>query len=191
MSLTDTQELAVTKATADKVATVAAAGYVLPAPLYFNSRAEFWATVDGVAVNTQKLIDRTIVKACWIYLLDFTDSPVYGGEDEPMIELLYEFYLFHQYDYTRADESLTPDAFNQQLLASHNEFKSALLGIRSAFLGRKNIAALDPAVFTTKETTSVVQKQFIQNRVPCEFIPDVAGHVTRLQEKVRVELVQC
>ena len=188
MSLTLAQELIIRRALADKIATVAAVGYVIPSPIVFSGKEEFWSTVNGSAVNTQKLIDQSPIKACWISFLGFLDSSQYGCEEEPQIKLSYRLDLFHQYEFTRVDETATPDEFNARLLLSHNEFVGALLDLRSEFLGRRNIAGLDPAEFEVKETTSLVQTENVKNNDFCEYIPGIKGHQIKLQEGLNILL---
>lgn len=189
MSLTAENELVIRKALDETIAGVTEAGYIVPAPIFFNDTADFWATVDPK--TTQNDIETTPIAALWIYPLQPADNPEEGSDHSPLVDLTYEFYLFRSYAFTRADESDTPDIFGAAVLAAHNLFTKAWIDIKAAFQGKRNIAGLPPDVFAIARTTSLVFPEFIENRVPCQFIPGVLGFAVKMQETVELLAVEC
>lgn len=183
-------ELIVRKAIANQAGLVASVGYVTPSPLYFSESADWWATTDA-AKNTRKEIDQEPIAGLWIYPLQFVDDFTSGGQDSPLVNVIYEFYLFRQYALDRGDESDTPELFESQCLVQHNKFVEAWLGLKESFQGNRNIAGLDPEVFVTVKTSSLVQNEFIANQAPCEFVPGAVGFAVRLQCTVKVKLKAC
>jgi len=179
------QEILIRESLADTIATVSQAGFVQPSPLYCNDVTEFWATLDDTK-DTKVEIDTSIVAACWIYPLLFEDVPDAGCLDKPLIRLTYEFYLFRQYGLTREDESLTPDVFNSKVLANHNLFIAAWLGIKNEFQGRRTITGLTGFAFV--KTTSITQAEDIQNQAICDFVPGIVGFAVRLRETVELQV---
>jgi hypothetical protein len=189
MSLTADNELIVRKALADSIATVTEAGYVVPAPVFFNDRSDFWSTVDPK--TTRNDIETSAIAATWLYPLEIEDDPLEGSDHSPLVKLTYEFDLFRSYAYTRGDESETPDVFGSEVLDAHNKFTKAWIDIKAAFQGKRNIANLPPNVFAIARTTSLVFPEFIQNRVNCLFIPGVQGFAVKMQETVELMDIEC
>jgi hypothetical protein len=189
MSLTAENELVVRRALADSVGGVTAAGFAIPAPMFFNDTADFWATVDPK--TTRKDIETTPIAACWLYPLQPVDDPIEGSDHSPLVHLTYEFYLFRSYAYTRSDETETPDIFGSEVLAAHNLFTKAWIEIKAAFQGKRNIAGLPDGVFSVARTTSLVFPDFIVNRGPCLFIPGVLGFSVKMRETAELMEAQC
>jgi hypothetical protein len=189
MSLTSQHELIIRQALATSVDAIAEAGYVIPAPIFYNDRSDFWA--GNASKTTQNDIETSPIAGCWIYPLQPIDDTDQGSEHSPLVELTYEFYLFRSYAFTRADESLIPDDFGSKSLAAHNLFTKAWIDIKAAFQGKRNIAGLPDGMFAIARTTSLVFPQFIENRVPCQFIPGVVGFAVAMQETVELMEVEC
>ena len=189
MSITADNELLIRRAHADTIDAVTEAGYVIPAPVFFNDRADFWATVDPQ--TTREDVETTAIAGCWIYPLGVEDDSEQGSDHSPLVRLTYEFYLFRSYAFARSDETETPDVFGSQVLAAHNLFTKAWIDIKAAFQGKRNIAGLPDGVFAVARTTSLVFPEFIENRVPCQFIPNVLGFAVRMQETAELMAVQC
>ncbi len=163
---------------------------VIPAPVYFNDKEDYWATIESVSYTTQYQLETGHVLFCSFYFQDFTD--ISGPPDSPLIGLRYEIYVFAQYDFERADESiLTPDAFNKLMLSKHNAFVALILSLKEQFQGIRNMGILDTNVYAVQQTTPLVQNAFTVNKGVCDFIPDVQGHSARFQETVRVQLIAC
>lgn len=190
MGITAAQELSIRQALANTVGGIAAAGFVIPTPLYCNGVEDFWATLDS-SVDTKCEIEQTPIAACWIYPLHFVDDFTSGGEDSPLINLTYEFYLFRQYGLEREDENDPPEIFNSQVLKAHNLFVEAWLETKSEFQGKRSIAGIDPAVFAKAQTTSIVQPELIQNLAVCEFVPGIVGYAVKMHETVKILLREC
>lgn len=193
MSLSAENELIIRRKLAETVATVTEAGFVIPAPIYFNDRPEFWATVDPQ--GTQKAIETEPIAACWIYpLLPADADPVregLGSDHSPLVNLTYEMYLFRSYAFTRADETAMPDIFGKTVLEAHNLFTKAWLDVKAAFQGKRNISGLPADTFSVARTTSMTFPAFIENRVACVFIPQVLGFAIRMRETVQLMEVEC
>jgi len=186
----DAAEIIVREAIAAQAALVADVGYVTPSPLYFTDRADFWATL-AASNNTRDEIDAGIIAGLWIYPLQFVDDFSSGGIDSPLVNLTYEMYLFRQYALEREDEGATPDLFESECLKQHNLFVKGWLGLKSSFQGKRTIAGLDPDIFVTVKTTSLVQNEFIANQAPCEFVPGAVGFAVRLQCTVEIKTKAC
>lgn len=190
MGLDAANELIIRKALATTAGAIAACGYIKPAPQYFSGIEDYYATTDGTK-DTQIEIETQLVSALWIYPMLFTDDFTSGGQDSPLINLEYEFYLFRQYGLMRADESSTPDVFDAKVLYQHNQFITAWLALKESFQGNRNIAGLDPSVFVTAQTTSLIQIEDINNQAVCEFIPGLVGYAVRLRTSVNIKLLEC
>jgi hypothetical protein len=185
MSLTAEIELAIRKAIAEKIANVADAGYVIPAPLYFADRADFFATVNPLV--TQKLIETTPVAFCCLSLLKFGDSRAEGCADEPLVRLTYNLYFFREYGFERADESLTPDEFLKKNLKSYNAFIKAILDARIEFLGLQYLVSAElPENFDVKSNSLVQEDEFIEENDKCRYVPKVKGHSVDMQATIQV-----
>lgn len=189
MSLSAENELTVRRAIADKLALAAEIGFVIPAPLYFNDKADFWATLSEK--TTRADIEKSLVKFCAVYPLQFEDVQTVTVSDEPLINLTYEFYLFHERNSERADETGAPDAFNRQLLKSHSDFIAAWLNARGEFLGKQYLTALDETVFVVRQTNSLSQIGFISNDAECEFVRGAKGFEVRMQLRAKIQMKDC
>lgn len=166
-----------------------AGGRVIPAPIYFNDKEDYWATVESVSYATQPDIEKAHIMFCSLYLSSFAD--IEGPPDSPLFGLTYELYLFSQYDPERLDETETPDEFDKKMLLRHNAFVACCLGLKEAFQGNRTLAGLDGSVYAVRRTTSLVQTERVQNLAQTEFIPGIRGHLARFQETVQLKLVAC
>ena len=165
-------------------------GRVVPAPIYFNDKEDYWATIESVSYVTQPDLEKTgHVMFCCFYFVNFVDLG--GPKHSPLIGLLYELHLFSQYDATRSDENVSPDAFNKKMLLKHNEFVACCLDLKEAFQGDRNIGPTLSADYAVKRTTSLVQSERTQNRIQTEFVPGINGHLAKFQETVQLQLVAC
>lgn len=164
-------------------------GRVIPAPIYFNDKEDYWATIETVSFTTQPEIEKAHVMFCSLYFVNFVD--IEGPTDSPLFGMIYELYVFSQYDATRSDENVSPDEFNKRMLLKHNEFVACCLKLKEAFQGQRTIGALDAAVYATRRTTSLVQSERVQNKVQTEFVPGINGHLAKFQETVQLKLVAC
>lgn len=184
MSLTSEIELSTRKALAVKMANVGEAGHIIPSPIYFADRADFFATNDPKL--TQKEIETTPVVFCLMSLLKFEDSPAEGCAGEPLVRLTYNFYFFREYGFERADESETPDAFLKRNLKSYNLFLKAILDARIEFLGIQNLASSEIPDNYDIKTNPFIQDEFIVENGKCLYIPRVKGHSIDLQSTIQI-----
>jgi hypothetical protein len=190
MSL-DVDELTIRKFLSEDIIApvMPAGGRVIPAPIYFNDKEDYWATIETVSYSTQPEIEKAHIMFCCLYFVNFVD--IQGPPDSPLFGLLYELYVFSQYDATRSDENVSPDEFNKRMLLKHNEFVACCLNLKEAFQGRRTIGVLDEAVYATRLTTSLVQTERAQNKVQTEFVPGINGHLAKFQETVQLQFVAC
>lgn len=160
---------------------------IIPAPIYFNDKEDYWKTNEAVSYNTQDDIEGAHIMFCCVYFVNFVDLE--GPADSPLIGVLYEMHLFSQYETERSDENISPDAFNKKMLLKHNEFIDCILDLKEAFQGRRNIPGLSG--YAVSRTTSLVQSERVQNKVATEFVPGISGHLAKFQETVQLQLTAC
>lgn len=184
-------ELIIREVLATKVAAAIEFAHVIPAPIYFTGREDFLATKFGDAdtdPETQYGIDIGEIEFACLYLRSFEDDPD-SSPHSPLTTLVYELYLFCEYDYTRADETVTPDAFNKLMLLKHNEFIASIIQLKSEFQGELNFVGLSGYVET--KTLPIIVRGEIQNNTECEFVPGTRGNSIRLELRVRVQMEGC
>ena len=162
-------------------------GYVIPATLYFNDIGEFWATLDPTA-DTADEIETKNIAACWFYPVRFSDS---DQTDSPLVQLVYELYLFRQFGLGRVNEDGVGDVFTSQILTLHEKFITAYLGIKAEFQRKANVAGLSDADFTRRQTTPVVQVESIDDEAICKFVPGVTGWAVRFEETIEIQMRAC
>ncbi|HEX8289825.1 MAG TPA: hypothetical protein VF556_17720 [Pyrinomonadaceae bacterium] len=185
MSLTAEQELIIRKRLAEKCANVPEAGFIIPAPIFFKNKADFWAQINGLAVNTQRQIETTNIAFCCISLLQRVDSKKEGCPDNPLIRLTYNFYFYRGYDIEREDERETPDDFLKRTLKTYNLFVRAVMDVWNEFLGLQNVPEF-PAEEMDVNTNSMTQAEFISEKGSCRYIKGIEGHSVNLQSVVEV-----
>lgn len=182
MSLSGEDELNIRRAIAEKVAGVPGVGFVIPSPVSFVEKADFFATFDPKL--TQKEIETTNIQFCAISFLKFEDVPEEGCEDEPMIALIYNLHVFSEYDFERADESGTPDSFLKGVLKSERAFLNALFAIRQEFLGIQPLDNLPDGY--TGETNSVEQQDFAEEKERSRLVGSTDGFFADLTLRVEI-----
>lgn len=166
-----------------------AGGRVIPAPVYFSDKEDYWATIESVSYTTQKDIEDAHVMYCAIYFLDFVD--IEGPKHSPLFGIEYELDVFSQYDSERTDENISPDAFNKKMLLRHNEFVGCILDLKEVFQGEQDMGLALGEPYAIQRITSLVQTLPAQNRVQTEFIPGITGHRAKFKETVKLQLVEC
>lgn len=186
--ITPEQELTVREALATKIATaVSGSGFeVMPSPVLFGGLEDYWAVVSPK--TTQKAIETAPVKLITMTFLGFADDPVEQGACGPLVRFQYGLNIFRQYSYLRADQTAMPDAFDKKMLVSHTEFVAAVLNLKEAFQGNRNLAELTTDDFSIRRTTSLQQSEEIDDREVCVYVPGVVGHQVRLDETVELML---
>ncbi len=189
--ITPEQELLVREALTTKVAAaVPGSGFeVMPSPVLFGGIEEYWAVVAPKV--TQKLIEKSPVKLITITFLGFADDEEQGSDHSPLTRFLYGFNVFRQYSYLRTDQTETPDAFDKKMLVSHTEFVAAVLNLKAAFQGKRNLAELTGDDFAIKRTISLQQPDEIEDREECLYVSGVFGHQVRLDATAELMLKEC
>ena len=190
-SLTIEEYLQIVKHLADKCASVPECGYVVPAPIYFQDKADFLKQIVNIATNTQKAVETQGIAFTAITFGKFEDLDEDAGTDEPQAEFTYAFYIFRQYDLERADESSTPDDFLKRTLKSYNSFIAAILGLRSEFLGTNPLPDMDSERFAEVNTKSLAQDEFIFENEVCRYIPVIRGFACELSGTVEILIREC
>lgn len=185
MSVTAEQELTIAKGLAAKITEASdVSGYVFPCPIFFVDKADFWATVN--ALTNRRNIEQTVAAYVIVSLLKRDDDLTEGCLDNPLVNLTYNFQLFRQYGYTRADESSSPDDFLKKNLQSYLDFKKALLEIWEEFLGIQDLPDMPDGV--TAQTNALTQDEYIQENAPSGYFmkDEIKGFVVNLQCVVNV-----
>ena len=154
--------------------------------MFFVDSSDFWAQINGLAINTKRLIDTTNIAFCVISLKKRVDSPSEGCADNPLVRLTYNFHFFRGYASERADETNAPDSFLKRTLKTYNTFIKAVLDAFTEFLGQQNIPALPEGV--EGYSNSLTEPDFIEEKSPCRYIPGIVGHSVDLQTVIEVSI---
>ncbi len=173
---------------ATSVATVATIDYVLPSPLKFGGKEDFFANVN-TAINTKALIEGTLIRAARIRYLTFgflDDDEVAREVDGPNVYLSWELTIFHESDFERVDETTPQDDFEKRVRKTNQEHITAVWGVIGAMQGVNAIPAL--SAFAEAETVTPSQIDNTELDVECEFIAGCVGDQTKLELRVRVQL---
>lgn len=190
--MTGSEELTIREGLVGTIATASGFERVIPAPIYFTGKEDYFATMlgdDGDDFETDHEITTTLVRFAALYLkTPFEDDPNEPAH-APLTTWTYECYLFSEYDFERADETLTPDAFNKLMLKRHNDFIAAVLNVKAAFQGEINIAGMSG--YTESKTLPTTIREEILNNADCEFVPGIKGHSIRLGIRVRLQTEAC
>ena len=179
-------ELTIRRAISEKTALVPAAGFVVPSPIFYKDKADFWAQINSLAVNTKDAIEQTNIAFCCISLLKRVDSVNEGCSDSPLIRLTYNFHFFRGYDCEREDERDVPDDFLKRTLKTYNLFVKAVMDVWTEFLGVQNIPELPTGI--EGNTNSLTQPDFIEEKRTCRYIPGIEGHSVNLQSVIEVTI---
>jgi hypothetical protein len=182
MSLEIEQEMIIMRALAARAQNVTEAGYVIPCPMEFVDKADFWAAVDPKI--TQKAIETNDVAFCMLSILKEDDDPSAGCDDNPLIYLTVNFYLFREYSAERKDETDTPDAFLKKVLKNYLLFRAAWRNLKNQFQGLQPIPDLPDGVVVN--SNSLTQSAFADYKATCAVIPQIKGYSVNLQSKIEV-----
>jgi hypothetical protein len=181
MSFTQVDELVIREGLKDKLS-AAGISFPLPSPLLFESKAEFWATVDPQTGKDD--VELTLASLCVVTLRKFEDVIQAACEDQPLIRLTYNLYLFREIHPERMDETETPDDFDKLLLKAERDFLTDFFSIRAQFVGLQPWTGL-PTGYSA-ESLDISMDAFIRENDPCRHIPDIKGFSADLQTTVEV-----
>ena len=194
MSLSSANLLEIAEALAAGVALATNVDWAIPSPFLFGSKADFWAAYDD-AKDTKTEIETALIRAVWLRYLTFEDKDSEENRGDarelegPVRELVYELTVFNELKpFQRLDETVTPDAFNKQVLKTNHEHVTAVMSIIGQFQGVNSITALAPSVFAVAETITPAQIDNSEFNVPCIYIPGCVGDQTKLEMRVRVQI---
>lgn len=183
-------EIIVRRALADKAAQVSQLGVIIPAPVFFANREEYFSSVSGLTLSGQKELELSAIKFAAVSLFLFEDEaqPDAFCPENPVTYLTYNFYIFREYERTREDETALPDAFLKKTLKSYNEFIAGIFALRMLFLGEQPILGLPAGMTAT--AFSLTQGEFIAEHELCRFIPHVFGHQVNLQTRIEIIIAE-
>jgi hypothetical protein len=182
MSFTADDELVIRQGLQDKLV-AASITYPLPSPIQFVDKADFWATVES-SNDTQIEIETELIKFCVITLRRCEDLRDAACDDQPLIRLTYNLYLFGDVNAERQDETDTPDAFDKLLLKAERDFMTGLFNIRAQFVGLQPMTGL-PTGYDAN-TNEIGMDQYIRENDICRYVPDCKGFSADMQTVVEV-----
>lgn len=196
VEITIEKEIDVREFMGDRLQTIPEIGRIVPAPVYFKDKAEYWRTIDLVArPDTRDEIDTEHIFFVMMLWSGFSDVelPVHS----PLTSLEYSLYVFSEYDLERADVNATAEQWMRKMLRRHNQFVSVCLQMKALFQGKRvmNVwptkGSGDPEATVEQFTTSLNQEEPVTQRGECEFIPGVQGHFVTFEEAVHVRFEAC
>ncbi|MBX3288457.1 MAG: hypothetical protein KF855_03835 [Acidobacteria bacterium] len=160
--LTSAKELEIRTFLGAKIAAVTASSFI--------RRPMIDSKQDWVALLGKTNIDGEYeMRYCTVDLLQFTDSDDEGCDDDPVVNLLYQVHLFHQYKEERSDDSNSTD-----------NFIAVLLNLRNTFLNaNRSIGVLDGA-----ESLPLIQSGYIL--LGADALTGTFGHSVDLQLPVEI-----
>lgn len=186
--MTPAQELQIREAIESRVRSNIGTGRVIPSPLYFNDIADYWRSYEDVDYDTQDELELSNIKFASIHLNSFLDD-ANDPEHSPLTTFTYGLYLFAQYDTIREDETTTPDPVKRRQLKVYNDFIATIMNLKAAFQGIMPLGL--GAEFTINNTKPITVLEEVQNRVQCEYIPQVVGFTMTLGIPVEIQLREC
>lgn len=189
MSFTSQNLLDMAEALADGVALVSTIDFVLPSPIKFAGKSDFFAAVNDDN-NTKLEIETTLVRAARIRFSDFelvtNEDNTEREIEDPVILINFECTIFHEGKLERLDETAPLDDFEKRIRKSNQHHITAVFGVLGEFQGVNNIPAL--SAFPEAETITPIQLDATELDAECEFISGLIGDQTKLQLTVRVQL---
>lgn len=180
MSFTPEQILSIQQALASRCEAVTDVDYVIPSPLAFSEKADFWNVMKTVDPHlTQKKIETSLIRAIWIKYLTFvSDDP---ANHAPLYTLSFEILIAHEYKYEKFDNA---DAFKIRILKNNQQHLHAIFSAVAEFEGEINITGFE-SEFDVLKTTGLIQQDFTQGVGDFEYVGDAAGWQTRLLCQVK------
>lgn len=187
MSLTRQQDLFILEHLAAGAENIAECGKVLPAPLEYVDKADFFASVGETSLDTQKEIETTEVA---MTVLTMPKAPVRPANHGGVWTYSYNFYVFREYNRERADESEMPDEFRKKLLKSYQNFRYAIFGICAEFGEEYEITGLPDGIAAALAQIDQ-ETDFIEENEPCRYLQVVSGYGVDLPITVRIRFKDC
>lgn len=182
-TITAEDNLAIIEHFADKCGFVSECGYVLWAPIYFESKSDFLDQISDLVLDTQKDREMSELAFCAISYLRFEDEDTEASDTT----LYYSLYLFREYSLTRLNE----ENYLKKMLLCYQNFLAAIFGLRSLFAG-ENPIDLDPERFAEAYSESLSQPDFIsEGTAECKYVPGVTGFSAELTGTVKITMREC
>lgn len=187
--LSETEHLFLLKHLAQKAADVTEAGFILPAPVFFEDAADFHKTVSSLVFDTQKKIEMSEI-AFLVIGIPRLQNPVRHGEP---LNINFPFYLFRQYRTKRVDESISPDEFLKKIIKSAADFSKAIFNLSAEFDDEQPVAGFDEDRFLQVFTNTLQQSPIVAENERCRYIKDqsVKGFSAEFTEKVTILFREC
>jgi len=187
MSFTSQNLLDMAEALATGVDNVSTIDHVMPSPILFTSKADFFATVNDDN-DTKAEIETGLVRAAEIRYLNFEllDEEDARELEAPIVAVNFECTVFHERKLERLDETAPLDDFDKKVRKSNQEHITAVMGIVGEFQGSNPVPALTD--FPEAYTVTPVQDEGTEMNVECDFIQGVIGDQTKLGLQIRVQM---
>ena len=189
MSFTSQNLLDMAEALADGVALVGTIDFVLPSPIRFASKADFYNAVNDDN-NTQYEIETTLVRAAQIRFSEYElledGQETERERDDPTIAINFECTIFHERKLERLDETAPLDDFEKKIRKSNQQHITSVFGVVGEFQGVNAVTAL--SAFPDAYTVTPIQLDSTELDTECDFIAGLIGDQTKLQLTVRVQL---
>ena len=179
--LTDKVELNIRKSLSGKLSLPLEDWEILPVPIYYRDKADYFAGISSGDFHTRKRIEREDIKFCAISFLKFEDSPGEGCEDNPLVRFIYNYYFFRQVRIIREDEA---DEFLKKNLESYQDFIQKVLAAKNAFQGLSPLDTEDEGIDI--KTKSLSMPEFVEDTEICRYIPNIKGHAVDLEGVVEI-----
>lgn len=183
MSLTSAQLLTVAELLADKCALATNVDYVLPSPLFFGMKADFWTALGVSAYDTQTETETNRIRAVWVYYLRQEDD---DREDEYYVKtVIYGLSLFSEVNADRQNEA---DSFDKRVSKANHEHDVAVFSLFGNFHGQDQLVADEtfPGIVDVG-VIGLTQTDNTERGANCPFIAEpVSGAVTRMETAVRM-----
>lgn len=189
MSFTSQNLLDMAEALATGVDLVSTIDWVLPSPIRFASKSDFYAAVNDDN-NTRVEIETTLVRAAQIRFSDYEvmedGQQTERERDDPTLAINFECTIFHERKLERLDETVPLDDFDKKIRKSNQEHITSVFGVLGEFQGLNTIPALSS--FPDAFTVTPIQLDATELDTECDFIAGLIGDQTKLQLTVRVQL---
>lgn len=188
MSFTSQNLLDMAEALATGVDAVSTIDWVLPSPLTFTRKEDFFAAVDDDN-DTKREIETTLVRAARIRYLNFEllgDTEQNREIEDPTLAINWECTIFHESTPERLDQDMSPDDFEKRIRKTNQEHITSLWAVVGTFQGSNPIPAL--SAFPDAFTVTPIQTDATELNAECDFITGLKGDQSKLQLQIRVQL---
>jgi hypothetical protein len=185
MTLNGDQNLIILEYLVAVAADISECGYIVPAPIRFESMDNFWANLNPK--TTQKDVETSEIAFTTLTMLRMPRKPPADGD---AWEYYYNFHVFRRYTLERADETETPDDFLKRTLKSYTLFLKAVLDLNAAFYQEQVIEGLGSEVVEVYAQLADANDFFEENE-PGRYLETVNGFGADVPITVTVKFKDC